>query len=117
MKSLMRKLIICAILFLTMILVPLLAISSREKTPASRIVCESENNTNKLNFGNKNENKFRILDESTDNVIEIPDRDFIYGVVAAEMPAKFEVEALKAQAPMTSLWLKAWSLFVICTKD
>lgn len=98
MKSLMRKLIICAILFLTMILVPLLAISSREKTPASRIVCESENNTNKLNFGNKNENKFRILDESTDNVIEIPDRDFIYGVVAAEMPAKFEVEALKAQA-------------------
>lgn len=98
MKSLTRKLIICAILFLTMILIPLLAVSHGEKALAPTVVSKSANNTDNLNLGNASEKKFRVLDESTDKIIEIPDRDFIYGVVAAEMPAKFEVEALKAQA-------------------
>lgn len=98
MKSLTRKLIVCAILLLTMILIPLLAVSHGERALDLTAVGKSANNTGSLNLGNTSEKKFRVLDESTDKIIEIPDRDFIYGVVAAEMPAKFEVEALKAQA-------------------
>ena len=41
---------------------------------------------------------FRILDETTGQVAEIPAADYVAGAIAAEMPASFETEALKAQA-------------------
>ena len=40
---------------------------------------------------------FKILDEDTGNIIEVDDRTFCYGAVAAEMMPSFEQEALKAQ--------------------
>ena len=40
----------------------------------------------------------RLLDESTNEITNINLEDYIIGVVAAEMPASFELEALKAQA-------------------
>ena len=41
---------------------------------------------------------FRILDESTGDIHIVPVRDFVIGAVAAEMPASFHTQALKAQA-------------------
>lgn len=41
---------------------------------------------------------FRVLDCETGEVNEIDTEDYIFGVVAAEMPALYEEEALKAQA-------------------
>jgi len=41
---------------------------------------------------------FRILDERTGEIHIVPVRDYVRGVVAAEMPASFHPEALKAQA-------------------
>lgn len=41
---------------------------------------------------------YRILRTETGSVEEIPVRDYLIGVVAAEMPAAYEPEALKAQA-------------------
>ena len=43
-------------------------------------------------------NYFRVLDESTGEIHIVPLRDYVRGVVAAEMPASFHPEALKAQA-------------------
>ena len=40
----------------------------------------------------------RLLDESTNEITNINLKNYIIGVVAAEMPASFELEALKAQA-------------------
>ncbi len=40
----------------------------------------------------------RLLDETTGEITNINLEDYIIGVVAAEMPASFEIEALKAQA-------------------
>ncbi len=40
----------------------------------------------------------RLLDESTGKILNVNLEDYIIGVVSAEMPASFEVEALKAQA-------------------
>jgi len=42
--------------------------------------------------------KIRLLNESNNTITEINMEDYIVGVVAAEMPASFELEALKAQA-------------------
>lgn len=41
---------------------------------------------------------FRILDESTGQVLTVPDREFLYGAIVTEMPPTYEPEALKAQA-------------------
>ena len=43
-------------------------------------------------------NTIRLLHIKTGQVEEIPIDEYLYGVVAAEMPASFETEALKAQA-------------------
>lgn len=41
---------------------------------------------------------YKVLDISTGKVVEVPVREYVIGAVCAEMPANFEVEALKAQA-------------------
>lgn len=41
---------------------------------------------------------YRVLDVTTGTVSEVPLREYLIGVVCAEMPATFELEALKAQA-------------------
>ena len=41
---------------------------------------------------------YKVLDTATGEVLEVPERDYVIGAVCAEMPASFEVEALKAQA-------------------
>ncbi|WP_058486009.1 stage II sporulation protein D [Defluviitalea phaphyphila] len=40
----------------------------------------------------------KVLDEKTNKIMEIEFEEYIKGVLAAEMPALFELEALKAQA-------------------
>lgn len=40
----------------------------------------------------------KVYDERQDKLIELPIEEYIKGVVAAEMPAEFDEEALKAQA-------------------
>lgn len=41
---------------------------------------------------------FRILDETTGKIAEVAAKDYVRGAVAAEMPALYHPEALKAQA-------------------
>jgi len=41
---------------------------------------------------------FKVYDKTTGKIAEISAEDYIFGVVAAEMPARYETEALKAQA-------------------
>ncbi len=40
----------------------------------------------------------KLLHEKTSQIEELPIDQYLYGVVSAEMPANFEIEALKAQA-------------------
>ena len=41
---------------------------------------------------------FKILDQSTGNILEVSDRDFYYGAIVTEMTPEDNAEALKAQA-------------------
>lgn len=43
-------------------------------------------------------NIFLVFDISSGEIIEVSDRDYVIGAVCAEMPASFNMEALKAQA-------------------
>jgi stage II sporulation protein D len=44
------------------------------------------------------EDNFKLLDESSSEIITVSEREFIYGTVATEMSPSYETEALKAQA-------------------
>ena len=92
-KKIIKWIAICVILLISIILMPLLAVR--------KCVYEiRENDCKKLKLCKEDMGKrcFHVLDESSGKVIDIPDREFVYGVVTAEMPAKFEDEAIKAQA-------------------
>ena len=54
--------------------------------------------TDNIKFKYVTNNMIRVKDEKTNQIKEIPFEDYIKGVVAGEMPATFEKEALKAQA-------------------
>ena len=74
------------LVLVTLILVPIAVISFKK------------NETN-FNLSKKdNELTVKLKDVNNNEVININLEDYIIGVVAAEMPASFELEALKAQA-------------------
>lgn len=54
--------------------------------------------TDEIKFKYITNNTIRVKDEKTNIIKEIPFEEYIKGVVAGEMPATFELEALKAQA-------------------
>lgn len=91
-----RKLITLLLLFLSMIFIPLLSVFGKNKDfPDIKLSSKEITKSKNLNCEN---NFFTVLDESDNKIIKISDREFLYGVVASEMPALFEEEALKAQA-------------------
>lgn len=67
---------------------------------------DEENNLSEENKGqetelNNNEAKYntiKLLHSNTGEVVELNIDEYLYGVVSSEMPANFELEALKAQA-------------------
>ena len=55
----------------------------------------------------KIEKTIKLYDCEKNKIIEIEENEYIAGVVAAEMPAEFEIEALKAQAVCARTYLKS----------
>lgn len=78
----MKKLIIVTLL---VIIIPFLFVNIFVKT-------------DEIKFKYMTNNIIRVKDEKTGVITEIPFEEYIKGVVASEMPATFELEALKAQA-------------------
>lgn len=82
--------------------------TTRKKVDTSYTsVSQEENNsaqgmqTEKLNETNYEYSKYgtiRLLHTETNEIEELPIDTYLYNVVASEMPADFEIEALKAQA-------------------
>lgn len=77
---------IIAVLFFCMVLFPL---CSMKKT-----VLEKSPEQSSLQSGET----FKVKLTKEDKIIELSARDYIVGVVCAEMPAEYSIEALKAQA-------------------
>ena len=90
----MKKIIgISLVILSVMLILPLTALKSPEKKTAAvsahAVISKAEKAVSKA---------FLIYDTAADTVTEISADDYIFGVVAAEMPALYETEALKAQA-------------------
>ncbi len=98
MLILKKRMTVLGALFLFMILVPLLAVAKGEKNLISISESKSDNMTLREKKSTKTNSCFCVLDESKNEIINIPDEEFLCGAVAAEMPAAFEKEAIKAQA-------------------
>lgn len=67
----------------------------------TNIVLINENTTNNTEKGKYEYNKYgtiKLLHTKTNEVEEIELDEYLYGVVSAEMPANYHIEALKAQA-------------------
>lgn len=91
--SFKRNLFFSLILFLCLVLIPLLSVGKSVKCECN--LPQFKENKGKL----RNQSPyFCVLDESNGKILNIPDKEFLYGAVTAEMPARFETEALKAQA-------------------
>ena len=83
----MKKLLI---IYILIIAVPFLVVTF--------LVSEDKIIEKKYEFVNNNNTIVRVMRDETKKIEEIALEDYIVGVVAAEMPASFELEALKAQA-------------------
>lgn len=53
---------------------------------------------NKIKYGSYNNKVIRVKKNETEEIINVPIEEYVIGVVAGEMPASFNEEALKAQA-------------------
>ena len=86
---------ISLVVIFAMLVIPMSALSKTDRTILS--VAKPQNN---IAYENKNSNigfeKIKVLKEG--KVTEYSVKEYIFGVVAAEMPALYETEALKAQA-------------------
>ena len=89
-----KTLIMVSILAVAMMLTPLAAQGSGGKDEERIAETLAKPQTEKTN----NSDTFRIFNTKTKEVEEVSAKDYIFGVVASEMPALYEEEALKAQA-------------------
>ncbi len=85
--------VLAGILFLCMVLLPVLAISEEKLPPKS-----NSSTVEKQTKTSADSSKFKVKFTDSGEIKEIDQTEYIIGVVAAEMPANYEEEALKAQA-------------------
>ena len=80
------------IIFIAMVLFPLISMNETVlPSPAPSSPTEPS-------ADGKQPETLRVLDVKTDKVIEMTVKDYVIGVVSAEMAAEYDIEALKAQA-------------------
>lgn len=96
----MRKLFLYSFLFVVLcFLIPFIFAKKFEPT---EVISEDkiENSTNKENTNLKASNfsKIRLLHNNTNEIEEVKLEEYLCNVVSAEIPASFEIEAIKAQA-------------------
>ena len=105
----MKKSILTYLIFFIIIIFVLPAFFTRKTSNVSNLISKKEatdvptnvdNNKNesttKYDYGNFS--TIKLYHQDSEQIEEIPMDQYLYGVVSAEMPASYEMEALKAQA-------------------
>ena len=80
-----------------MLLIPAAAAAAHHKPSADKPAAEQTDSTAPPQVPQQGTECYRVLDIQTGTVLEVPVREYLIGVVCAEMPASFAPEALKAQ--------------------
>ena len=96
----MRKILFAIIFFVLLCFTLPLIFTERPKVQAiaEENIVESNNTDNNEGYTYTKYGTVKLLHNETGEVVELPMEEYLYGVVAAEMPANYETEALKAQA-------------------
>ena len=98
----MKKLVwMSFVLYFSMLIIPFSVLGNgtgKAVETIKPITVGGEENDSKNEESKLNEDYFRVYNHETKKVVEMSSTDYIFGVVAAEMPALYESEALKAQA-------------------
>ncbi len=81
------------------IIIPTLLVLPFHSHTDGRLVDQLQKKANQVAAANKNDNlSIEVFRTKTQKVEKLPLEEYVLGVVASEMPAKFETEALKAQS-------------------
>ena len=89
------------ILYLCMLIIPFSALGNgtgKSVQTVKPVQLNEEIPDEQTDDTNQTEDYFRVYNHKTKKVINMKSDDYIFGVVAAEMPALYEEESLKAQA-------------------
>lgn len=90
---------IIAVFALLMTAIPALSFRNSAGSDSSKISQQTtENIVTDTVADNEKSDIFLVLDINSGQILEITERDYVIGAVCAEMPASFNIEALKAQA-------------------
>ena len=96
----MKRVLLYILTFVLLCFMIPLIFTKRPET--EKTAFEGQQNTNiieeKQSSTNTNYGTIRLLHTETGEIEELPMNEYLYGVVSAEMPANYEIEALKAQA-------------------
>ncbi len=93
----MRKILLYIFAFLIICFAIPVVFTSHKGGEVSANIVEKENIIEST-YDYKKYDTIKLLHSSNNKIESIPLDEYLYGVVSAEMPAKYEVEALKAQA-------------------
>ncbi|MCI8361985.1 MAG: stage II sporulation protein D [Clostridia bacterium] len=93
----MKKIALYILVFILIcFIIPIIFTNNKIQNVSKEITNENEITPNTYDY--KNYKTIKLLHSSTGQIEELNLDDYLYGVVASEMPANFELEALKAQA-------------------
>ncbi len=93
----MKKIILYIVIFVLLCFcIPIIFTNNKIQDVSKEIVNENKATPNTYDY--KNYQTIKLLHSATNQIEEIKLDEYLYGVVSAEMPANFELEALKAQA-------------------
>lgn len=104
----MKKIIIYFICFICIcfILPSICTNTAKQVSSNENIIQDNHINTEKNTFKyNEEYSVIKLLHTENNQIEEMKIDDYLYGVVSAEMPANYEIEALKAQAIVARTYL------------
>lgn len=105
----MKKSIVGYLIIFIVVIFVLPALFTRKTLIVSNLINKNESTDVRTNVNNSNEetiskydyksySTIKLYHQDSEQIEEIPIDQYLYGVVSAEMPANYEIEALKAQA-------------------
>lgn len=95
----MRKILIYfTAFFIIFFIIPVICTVPHKKEQVQETVAETENTQKQEEYNYEKYKTIKLLHSETMKIEELNIDEYLYGVVSSEMPANFELEALKAQA-------------------
>ena len=95
MKKIKQNLLYIIVFIIIIFVIPALC---TKQAKINKTINISNETTKKEKYNYSNYSTIKLLHKSNGQIEELPIDEYLYGVVSAEMPANYEIEALKAQA-------------------